>query len=88
MLKRKIEDTLIQWKNKKDHFPLVVKGVRQCGKTFIVRQFAEQYYESVVYINFALEADKITAFLGNKDVDLPILDIDEVNRLSRELLSE
>ena len=69
MLKRKIEETLLQWKNKPDHFPLVVKGVRQCGKTFIVQQFAEQHYESVVYVNFALEADKITAFLGKKDVD-------------------
>lgn len=75
MLKRKIEDTLLQWKNKPDHFPLVIKGVRQCGKTFIVQQFAHQYYESVVYVNFALEADKRTAFLGNKDVNTILLNL-------------
>ena len=75
MLKRKIEDTLLQWKNKPDHFPLVLKGVRQCGKTFIVQQFAQQHYESVVYVNFALEADKITAFLGNKDVNTILLNL-------------
>lgn len=75
MLKRKIEETLLQWKNKPDHNPLVVKGVRQCGKTFIVREFARQHYESVVYLNFALEADKITAFIGNKDVGTILLNL-------------
>ncbi|MBP3202836.1 MAG: ATP-binding protein [Bacteroidales bacterium] len=73
MLKRKIEDTLLQWKNMPNHLPLVIKGVRQCGKTFIVQQFAQQHYESVVYINFVLEADKATAFQGNKDVDTILL---------------
>ena len=75
MLKRKIEETLVQWKNTPDHLPLVIKGVRQCGKTFIVQRFAEQHYESVVYVNFALEADKITAFLGNKDVNTILLNL-------------
>lgn len=75
MLKRKIEETLLQWKNKPDHNPLVIKGVRQCGKTFIVQQFARQYYESVVYVNFALEAEKIMAFIGSKDVNTIILNL-------------
>ena len=75
MLKRKIEATLLQWKNQSGHNPLVIKGVRQCGKTFIVKQFAQQHYDSVVYVNFALEADKITAFLGNKDVDTILLNL-------------
>ena len=75
MLKRKIEETLLQWKNKPEHNPLVIKGVRQCGKTFIVQQFARQHYESVIYVNFALEADKITAFIGSKDVNTIILNL-------------
>ena len=75
MLKRKIEDTLLQWKNTPGHNPLVIKGIRQCGKTFIVQQFAQEHYEYVVYLNFALEADKITAFWGNKDVDTIILNL-------------
>lgn len=36
MLKRKIEEELIAWKNDSNHKPLVIKGCRQCGKTFIV----------------------------------------------------
>ena len=75
MLKRKIEDTLIQWKNTLGHNPLVIKGIRQCGKTFIVQQFAQGHYENVVYLNFALEADKISAFVRNKDVDTIILNL-------------
>ena len=36
MLKRKIEQSLINWKNTKEHKPLIIKGCRQCGKTFSV----------------------------------------------------
>ena len=52
MLKRKIEKYLGQWKEAADRKPLVIKGIRQCGKTYIVRKFATENYESVVYINF------------------------------------
>lgn len=75
MLKRKIEETLLQWKNTSNHNPLVIKGIRQCGKTFIVQQFAKEHYKHVVYINFALDADKATAFSGNKDVDTIVLNL-------------
>lgn len=75
MLKRKIEETLLQWKKTSDHNPLVIKGIRQCGKTFIVEQFAKEHYNHVVYINFALEADKTTAFVGNKDIDTIVLNL-------------
>lgn len=75
MLRRKIEQTLQQWKNTTGHNPLVIKGIRQCGKTFIVQKFAQENYENTVYINFALEPDKISAFLGNKDMDTILLNI-------------
>ena len=53
MYKRKIMDELIAWKNstgKKKS--LVIKGMRQIGKTYIVQAFAKENYENVVYINF------------------------------------
>jgi len=75
MLKRKIESTLLQWKNTPGHNPLVVKGIRQCGKTFIVRKFAAEHYDSVIYINFAIEADKMSAFTGSKDIDTILLNL-------------
>ena len=75
MLKRKIESVLSEWKNSKLKKPLVIKGIRQCGKTYIVRNFAKENYESVVYMNFILEPDKKTAFTGNIDVDTIILNL-------------
>ena len=42
MLKRKIEEDLISWKNVKSHKPLIIKGCRQCGKTFSVPNFAKK----------------------------------------------
>ena len=69
MLKRKIESVLAEWRNSESKKPLVIKGIRQCGKTYIVRKFAEENYESVIYMNFILEPDKKTAFIGNIDAD-------------------
>lgn len=75
MLKRKIESVLSEWKVSGSKKPLVIKGIRQCGKTYIVQKFAEENYESVVYMNFILEPDKKSAFTGNIDVDTIILNL-------------
>ena len=75
MLKRKIESVLAEWKNTGPKKPLVIKGIRQCGKTYIVQKFAKENYESVVYMNFILEPDKKSAFAGNIDVDTIILNL-------------
>ena len=69
MLKRKIETYLLEWKNSVGKKPLVIKGVRQSGKTYIVKKFANENYPNVVYMNFILEPDKKSAFSGNLDVD-------------------
>ena len=75
MLKRKIENTLLQWKEEKQHNPLVIKGIRQSGKTFIVQQFAQTHYDHVVYVNFLFEPDKATAFQGVKKVDTILMNL-------------
>lgn len=75
MLKRKIESVLEEWKNTPDKKPLVIKGIRQCGKTYIVQKFAHENYKNVVYMNFILEPDKKSAFVGNLDVDTIILNL-------------
>lgn len=75
MLRRKIESVLANWKNSIPKKPLVIKGIRQCGKTYIVQKFAKENYDSVVYMNFILEPDKKSAFTGNIDVDTIILNL-------------
>lgn len=69
MLKRKIEDILRKWKAEPDHKPIVIKGCRQCGKTFIVQSFAKDNYPHVVYINFMVNPDYAIAFEGSKVID-------------------
>jgi predicted AAA+ superfamily ATPase len=83
MLKRKIETYLANWKEAEGRKPLVIKGIRQCGKAYIVQKFARENYESVVYMNFILEPDKKSAFTGNIDVDTIILNLSALIQGSR-----
>lgn len=69
MLQRKIEKILLDWKNTIDHKPLIVKGCRQCGKTFSVLDFANKHYEHVVYLNFFANPQYVSVFSGQLDVD-------------------
>ncbi len=74
MLKRDIWDDLTIWKGR-SHHPLVVSGLRQIGKTFIVKQFGKEFYESVVYIDFRSEKSLHQAFSGDFDVDRMVMAI-------------
>lgn len=69
MLKRKITQSLIDWKNTPDHKPLIIKGCRQCGKTFSVMEFAKEYFKNVVYLNFFENPDYASVFAGSLEVD-------------------
>ncbi len=52
MLRRKAYDDLLKWKNSKSHETLLIKGARQIGKTFLVREFGKNEYKSFIEINF------------------------------------
>ena len=69
MLKRKIEQALINWKNTPNHSPLIIKGCRQCGKTFSVRDFAKKNYKYEVYLNFFKNPSYISIFAGSLEID-------------------
>lgn len=69
MLKRKIEKRLTEWKNTPGHKPLIIKGCRQCGKTFSVLEFAKKNYKHVVYLNFFENPDYASVFAGSLDID-------------------
>ncbi|HPE95278.1 MAG TPA: ATP-binding protein [Bacillota bacterium] len=66
-MERKIIAELVRWKDKKNRKPLVLKGVRQCGKTYILKEFGSRYYESVAYFNFE-ETDALKTVF-EKDYD-------------------
>lgn len=47
---------LIEWMDNPDKKPLVIQGVRQCGKTFLIEEFAKRHYDDVVYYRFDKDA--------------------------------
>ena len=51
-MKRKLLNNLIEWKNDKNHKPLVLEGARQVGKTWLMKEFGRTQYKKVAYINF------------------------------------
>lgn len=69
MLKRKIEDQLLEWKNTPNHSPLIVKGQRQCGKTSTINDFAAKNYKNVIYLNFFKNPGYMEIFTGSLEVD-------------------
>ncbi len=54
-------EKLIEWKKNKNHKPLIINGARQVGKTYLMKEFAEKYYDDYIYINFQLNK-KISSF--------------------------
>lgn len=78
MLKRKIYDYFQEWKANENHKPLVVKGTRQCGKTFSVLDFAKRNYANVVYLNFFEKPEFRDIFDGALDVSTLVANMSAV----------
>lgn len=51
-MKRVIHDKLLEWRGKKGRKPLLLKGARQVGKTYILKEFGEAQFPAVHYLNF------------------------------------
>ena len=66
-MERALMQDLIKWNNNPNKKPLVIQGVRQCGKTFLIEDFARRYYADVVYCRFDKDA-KIKEFF-EQDLD-------------------
>ncbi|MHB8961914.1 MAG: ATP-binding protein [Saccharofermentanales bacterium] len=66
-MERSLMQDLISWKNDPNKKPLVLQGVRQCGKTFLLKDFAGRYYSDVAYYSFDKDA-KIKEFF-EQDLD-------------------
>ena len=54
---RKIESVFQSWMDTPSHKPMVVKGVRQCGKTSSVVDFANKHFKHIVYLDFREHPD-------------------------------
>ena len=66
-MRRYIKEQLIEWKNRKDKKPLILKGARQVGKTYILKEFGQEQYENVAYFNFDHDEALKELFVTTKD---------------------
>lgn len=66
-MERFILNNLIEWKNSKYRKPLILKGVRQVGKTWILKEFGKNYYKNFVYFNFDENIEYLQFFQTTKD---------------------
>ena len=67
-MKRDISNELLAWKEQPKRKPLVLKGVRQCGKTYILKAFGKENYSHVAYFNF--EETKSLSSIFEQDYDV------------------
>ena len=66
-MERLILSKLLSWKHSPYRKPLILKGVRQVGKTWILKEFGKHYYENTAYFNFD-ENEEYKQFLDRKSV--------------------
>lgn len=68
MYREKIKE-LEEWKNSKDRIPLIIRGARQVGKTWIMKEFGKNNYKKVAYVNFDGNTRMTRLFEGDFDID-------------------
>lgn len=69
-MKRKIYDELVKWKNNTDNIkPLMILGVRQCGKTYIINEFCQKEFDNYVYVNLFDNNEVVDLYNSNLNSD-------------------
>lgn len=66
-MKRNAIQDMVHWKNDEERKPLVLRGARQVGKTWLMKEFGRSYYKSFVYFNFDEEDELKSVFETNKN---------------------
>lgn len=69
-------EKLLNWKNSTHRKPLIIEGARQVGKTWLMKEFGEQYYSSIAYINFDSNSQMAELFAGNLEIDRLIMGLE------------
>ena len=75
-MQREAMTRLIEWKNEPDHLPLIIRGARQVGKTWLMQEFGRNYFNKVAYINFENNSRMKTLFAGDFDITRILLGLE------------
>lgn len=79
-MKRNIMSRLIEWKNRSHRKPLLLTGVRQCGKTYIIREFGKEEFEDTAYFNFEEDETLSSAFDHDFKIERILDDLGNIRR--------
>lgn len=66
-MERTALDKLVAWKTSEERKPMILKGARQVGKTWLMLEFGKRYYKNTVYYNFDEEDELTSIFEANKN---------------------
>ena len=91
-MERDITNKLIEWKDSNDRKHLLITGVRQCGKTYVMKEFGAQNFDNVAYFNFDHDTQRILqelSIINGKLIEpgKTILIFDEIQACSRAITS-
>ncbi|MEG0125912.1 MAG: DUF4143 domain-containing protein [Clostridia bacterium] len=68
-MKRKAMEQLVAWKAQKHPLPMILRGARQVGKTWLMKEFSRQYFEKLAYINFDRNERMKMLFSGDFSIE-------------------
>src|SRR6056297_1860468 len=74
-MRRFVEDKLREWKESANRKPLLLNGIRQVGKTWILKDFGENNFKDLLYVNFDLEPSFCDIFKGSKDPENILMEL-------------
>ena len=74
-MKRTALNELKEWKQRSHRKPLIIRGARQVGKTWLLKEFARKEYENYAYINFEENKSLNTLFISDFDIARILLSI-------------
>ena len=84
-MRRFVMDKLIKWKNSDDRKPLILRGARQVGKTYILQEFGKNSYDDVAYFNFDHDEGLAHLFSNTKD---PIRIIEQLSLVNNKKINK
>ena len=67
-MRRYANERLIEWKSSKRRKPLIIRGARQVGKTWLMKEFGSTHFENMAYINFDNNERMKILFDGDYDI--------------------
>ena len=85
---RQAIENLKQWKDSPHRKPLLVTGIRQCGKTYLLKKFGEEYFDDVAYFYFEGNSRLASIFATDFDTIRILDELSIINHKNHQFVGE